>query len=143
MRSSLRDHLWESLQLSPPQRRQDIAQAVVVPDVLVLVPGERLPRLSGQVADAIGEADSSSVTSIPPPLVVMILLPLKEKIPIWPKEPAIRSPCEAPSASAASSMRGTSILSADAHDCLVVSGLPEEINADYRLWRAPLFLPIC
>jgi hypothetical protein len=44
---------------------------------------------------------------MPPPDVVTILLPLKEKTPIRPNDPAGRPPYEAPSASAASSMSGT------------------------------------
>ena len=44
---------------------------------------------------------------MPPPLVVMILLPLKDKIPITPNAPADFSPYVAPSASAASSITGT------------------------------------
>ncbi len=45
---------------------------------------------------------------MPPPLVVMILLPLNEKTDMAPKLPAGRPRYSAPSASAASSMTGTS-----------------------------------
>jgi hypothetical protein len=44
---------------------------------------------------------------MPPPLVVMILLPLKEKAAQAPNAPAFLVPHDAPSASAASSISGT------------------------------------
>ena len=44
---------------------------------------------------------------MPPPEVVMILLPLKEKMPNLPNVPAARPLYVAPSASAASSTSGT------------------------------------
>ena len=44
---------------------------------------------------------------MPPPVAVMILLPLKEKMPALPKTPGQRPLYVAPSASAASSIRGT------------------------------------
>jgi hypothetical protein len=51
--------------------------------------GRGVARLRGQLAGVRASA-SSSETSIPPPEVVMILLPLNEKIPARPNVPGAR-----------------------------------------------------
>ena len=56
----------------------------------MLVVGEGVPGLGGQEAGPVGQLGVESVTSMPPPLVVMILLPLKENTPAVPNDPAGR-----------------------------------------------------
>jgi hypothetical protein len=94
-------------ELRDPEAGQKVGQAVVVSELSMLEVDNRFSRLSGE--NRTREAISAeSVTSAPPPLVVMILFPLNDTTPTSPKLPAGRSPYCAPRASAASSKIGTS-----------------------------------
>ena len=90
-----------------PDRRQQVAQPVVVPDLDDARSGAPAggPGWRGGGPDRL--ARRSDVTTMPPPLVVAILLPLNENTPISPSVPAGRPRCVAPSASAASSTSAT------------------------------------
>ena len=84
------DAAVETPELGSAEGGQQVGEAVVVSHHVVLVVGERLPGLSGQMARLARPTPATRVTSIPPPLVVTILLPLNEKIPATPNEPAGR-----------------------------------------------------
>ena len=79
-------------QLSSSHGGQQVAQPVIVSDfaVEIVVVFGVITRLRGQEAAALSTHSGRSDTSMPPPLVVMILLPLNEKTPMAPKLPAAR-----------------------------------------------------
>jgi hypothetical protein len=97
-----RDPLVEHLELPPPDAREHVGQAVVVAHVGVLVGDARVARLLRPEAGLLTHAGSCA-TSIPPPVVVMILLPLKLYAPMGARVPAGRPLYVLPTASAASS----------------------------------------
>ena len=72
-----------------PSAARRLLQPVVVANLEVLVVGDGSASLRGEVASP-GTSCDEFDTSIPPPLVVMILLPLNEKVAHMPNPPAGR-----------------------------------------------------
>ena len=91
-----------------PEAGEEIAHPVVEADLVVFVVHDGSAGLRRQVADTVGHS-LVGATSMPPLLVVMILLPLKENTPMSPSVPAGRPRYVAPSASAASSTIGDAV----------------------------------
>ena len=83
-----RDALGERLELGAPEGGEEVAHPVVEADLGVLVVRRRLARLRRELARVLDPDRRSSETSIPPPLVVMILFPLNENAASAPCPPA-------------------------------------------------------
>ena len=123
------DHLVEPAQLGAAQRGQHVAQPVVVADLGVLVVGDRLRGPAWTGSGTWAARSPSSVSSIPPPEVVMILLPLNDSTAASPNDPAGRPPyVRAEATPRRRSSTGTPYRVATARDRVVVGALAEQVD---------------
>ena len=87
-RAATRHLVVQRCELTAAERGEQVAHAVVEADLGVLVVRRGVARLGGEVARLRSTYVGSWLTSIPPPLVVITLLPLNENTLIAPNEPA-------------------------------------------------------
>ena len=131
--------LRERRHLGSTERCEEVAHPVVEPELLVLVVGGRSSRLVRQVSNT-GHGSKSSVTAIPPALVVTILFPAKENTATSPNR-----------ARRAAAVRRTERLggvlddrdpssTTRPHDLVVVGTLPIDIDDDHGARRRSIML---